>query len=329
MKIFYSLFCAILCFGLSFSVISEIAPAAFAAEKFIVIGTAGEHGVYYPAGGAICRLVKRRIKEHGVDCFVESTSGSVYNLNALHDGKFDLALAQTDWLYHAYRGTGEFALNNPDNSLRSVFSLHTEVFTVLARDDSGIATIRDLKNKRIGIGDDGSGMRATTAEVFKAEGWDKNSFAAMLPLKPAEQRKALCSGKVDVLLFATGHPNGNTEDITHKCKTHLISVTGPQIDKLLAENPYYLRVSLPGDMYPGSPNTINTFGVKAVLVTSDKVPEDTVYQVVKAVFDNLDNFKTLHPVFSTLDKKRMVSEGLIVPLHPGALKYYKEVGLIQ
>jgi len=302
---------------------------AEAAEKFITIGTAGELGVYYPAGGAICRLVKRGIKEHGIRCFVEPTSGSVYNLKALRAGELDLALAQTDWLYHAYKGTDDFAESGPDKKLRAIFSLHTEAFTVLVRADSGIKNIHQLKGRRIGMGDDGSGMRATGEEFLKAEGWNRESFAEMLELKPTELGKALCAGKVDAIFFTTGHPNGSTQEITGKCATHLINVEGPEIDKLIKSNPYYLRVSLPGGMYAGSPGVINSFGVKATLVTSARVDDDIIYQVVKAVFDNLDNFKTLHPVFSTLDKTTMVSEGLIVPLHPGALRYYKEAGLIK
>ncbi len=309
--------------------LTAIGSPALAGEKFITIGTAGEMGVYYPAGGAICRLLKLGIKEHGIRCFVERTSGSVYNLEALRSGELDVALAQADWIYHAYKGTGEFAKDGPDTSLRSIFSLHTEVFTVLARTDSGIASIHDLLGKRIGIAVAGSGMRATAEEFMRAEGWNKENFAELVELKSVEDGKALCAGQVDAIFFTTGHPNGGTEEITHRCATHIIPVVGAPIAKMIHDNPYYLHVTLPGGMYPGSPKPVATFGMKAVLVTSSKVDENTIYHVVKAVFDNLDNFKTLHPVFSSLDKHAMMSEGLIVPLHPGALKYYREVGLIK
>ena len=305
------------------------AEAVRAGEEFITIGTAGEQGVYYPAGGALCRLVKRGVKEHGIRCFVEPTSGSVYNLKALENGDLDLAFAQADRVYHAYKGTGDFERSGPDTSLRSVFSLHTEAFTVLARADSGINGIKDLEHKRIGIGSDGSGMLATAQEVIEAEGWSRDSFAAMPELKPSDLGKALCDATVDAILLTTGHPNGNTQDITMQCKTHLVPVEGMEIDKLIRDNPYYIRVTLPGHLYAGSPNAIRTFGVKATLVTTSDVDEETIYQVVKAVFDNLDNFKTLHPVFASLDKTKMVSEGLIAPLHAGALKYYREAGLIK
>lgn len=302
---------------------------AQAGEKFITIGTAGELGVYYPTGGAICRLVKRGIKEHGIRCFVEPTSGSVYNLKALRSGELDLAIAQTDWIYHAYKGEGDFADSGPDASLRSVFSLHTEAFTVLARADSGITTVKDLKHKRIGIGSDGSGMLATAEEFIKAEGWTKQSFALTKEFKTTALGNALCDGTVDAILLTTGHPNGSTQETTNKCPTHLVAVQGPEIDKLLEANPYYVHITLPGHMYKGSADDIATFGVKATLMTTSHVDDETIYQVVKAVFDNLDNFKTLHPVFASLDKSKMVSEGLIMPLHPGALKYYREVGLVK
>jgi TRAP transporter TAXI family solute receptor len=302
---------------------------AIAAGKLITIGTAGEGGVYYPTGGAVCRLIKRGTKEHGINCSVNTTSGSVYNLKSLKSGELDLAIAQTDWIYHAYKGTSDFRSSGPDKSLRSIFSLHTEAFTVLARGDAGIKDIHDLKHKRIGIGADGSGMLATAEEFIKAEHWDKASFASVKELKSADLGKALCDGTVDAILVTTGHPNGNTQETTSKCSTRLIAVEGEEIDKLMRNNPYYVHVTLPGHMYRGSPSPVNTFGVKATLVTTSHVDEEIIYQVVKAVFGNLDNFKTLHPVFSSLDKSKMVKEGLIVPLHPGALRYYREAGLIK
>lgn len=315
----------VLCLALSLS----ISIPANAAEKFITIGTANELGVYYPAGGAICRLVKRGIKEHGIKCFVQATSGSVYNLKALNKGDLDLALAQTDWIYSARKGEGEFASVGQNKKLRTVFSLHTEAFTIIARENSGIKDTRDLAGKRIGVGNDGSGMRATAQSFIKAEGWTKASFAAFRELKPSEQVNALCSGEVDAVFFTTGHPNGRTQETTSKCKTRLIPVQGKEIEKLLKENPFYYRITLPAGMYPGSPDPVQTFGVKAALVTSAKVDEEVIYQTVKAVFDNLENFKTLHPVFASLDKERMVTEGIIAPLHPGALRYYQEAGLIK
>lgn len=312
-----------------FTLITVFAGQSFAADKFVTIGTANELGVYYPAGGAICRLIKRGIKEHGIHCFVQATSGSVYNLKSLQKGELDMALAQSDWINSARSGTGEFAGAGANKKLRTVFSLHTEAFTVLARADSNIKTTRDLQGKKIGMGSDGSGMRATAEEFLKAEGWSKSSFAALREMAPSDQGKALCSGEVDAVFFTTGHPNGRTQETTHKCGTRLIPVSGPEIDKLLKDKPYYQRVTLPAGMYPGTKDPVQTFGVKAALVTTAKADDEVVYEAVKAVFDNLDNFKTLHPVFASLDKQRMVTEGIIAPLHPGAVRYYRETGLIK
>lgn len=303
--------------------------SCYAGEKPLTIGTAEKLGVYYPTGGAVCRLLKRGIKEHGIDCEVKLTSGSTYNLKSIAKGRLDLAIAQSDSIYYAKKGKNEFVGYGKNDNLRSIFSLHTEAFTVLVRSDSDINSIRNLKGKNIGIGDDGSGMKNTAWQVIKAEGWNKDSFADIIEAKPSELGKELCSGNVDAILFTTGHPNASTQKINNLCPNRMISVEGKEIDKLLADNPYYDKFIIPAGLYKGSKEAVNTFGLKATLVTSEDISDEYVYQIVKAVFDNLDDFKTLHPVFATLDKNQMVSQGLVVPLHNGAIKYYKEVGLLK
>lgn len=301
---------------------------AQARDKIVTIGTGGVTGVYYPAGGAICRLVNRGRKEHGIRCSVESTGGSIYNLNALAQGELELGISQSDWQYNAYHGKGMFA-DSANPKLRSLFSLHSEPFTVVARADSGIKTLDDLKGRRVSIGNPGSGMRATMEEVMRAKGWDNKSFSQVLELKATEQPAALCGNKIDAMVFAAGHPNGSIQEVTNGCDAKLIPVTGPDIDKLMTEHPYYASTVIPGGMYNGNPTDTKTFGVKATLVASADVSEDDVYQIVKAVFENFDSFKTLHFVFAALDKNRMLTAGLSAPLHPGAIKYYKEAGLMK
>lgn len=300
-----------------------------AGEKFVTIGTGGVTGVYYPAGGAICRLVNRGRKEHGIRCSVESTGGSIYNLNAISQGELDLGVAQSDWHYNAYAGKGVFTDQGPNLKLRSLFSLHGEPFTVVARADSGIKTFDGLKGHRVNIGNPGSGMRATMEEVMKAKGWTRKVFSLVSELKAAEQAQALCDNKIDAMVFAAGHPNGSIQEVTTTCDTHLIPVDGPEIEKLIVDHPYYAPAVIPGGMYTGNPDDVKTFGVKATFVSSADVADDMVYQIVRAVFDNFDSFKTLHFVFASLDKAKMVSDGLSAPLHNGAIKYYKEAGLIK
>lgn len=304
------------------------APAS-ANERIVTIGTGSITGVYYPAGGAICRLVNRARKEHGIRCFVESTGGSIYNLHALRDGEVNFGIVQSDWQYAAYRGEGVFADGPAYKDLRSVFSLHSEMFTVAVGKDSGITSFADLKGKRVNLGDRGSGMRAIMQELMEKKGWNSRSFASAGDLKPDVAAKALCDGSIDAMVFAAGHPNGLIQEITANCGARLVPVEGSEVDSLLKDNPYYARTSIPGGMYTGNPQNTSTFGVKATLVTTAAMDEQIVYQMTKAVFDNFDSFKTLHFVFATLDRDRMVSAGLVAPVHPGAMRYYREAGLIK
>jgi uncharacterized protein len=306
-----------------------LAQPTRAQENIITIGTGSVTGVYYPAGGAICRLINRGRKEHGYRCFVESTGGSIYNIRALRDGEISFGIVQSDWSYNAYRGEGTFADGPAFRDLRSVFSLHSEMFTVAVSKGSNIKKFSDLKGKRVNIGDPGSGMRDIMQRLMDINHWTKSSFAEASELKPADASKELCEGKLDAMVFAAGHPNGLIQQITSNCGAKLIAVEGEQVDKLIAENPFYARTAIPGGMYQGNPQNTATFGVKATLVTTADADDEAVYQLVKAVFDNFDSFKTLHFVFATLDKERMVSAGLIAPIHPGAMRYYREVGLLK
>ncbi|MCB1785717.1 MAG: TAXI family TRAP transporter solute-binding subunit [Gammaproteobacteria bacterium] len=302
--------------------------SAAIANSFITIGTGGVTGVYYPTGGAICRLVNKGRKEHGIRCSVESTGGSVYNLNTIRAGELDMGVAQSDWQYHAYHGTDKFAEQGPNKDLRAVFSVHAEPFTVVARKDSGIKTFDDLKGKRVNIGNPGSGQRGTMEVVMNAKGWTNDDFTLVSELKAAEQSQALCDNKIDAMVYVVGHPNGSIKEATTSCDTVLVPVDGPVIDKLVADNPYYRKAVIPGGMYSGTDQDVPTFGVGATFVSSTNTPGDTVYQVVKAVFENFDDFRKLHPAFANLKKEEMVKDGLSAPLHDGAAKYYKEAGLM-
>jgi hypothetical protein len=312
----------------AFVLFMEAPPAQAADQTFVTIGTGGVTGVYYPTGGAICRLVNKTRKEHGIRCSVESTGGSVYNLNTIAAGELDMGVAQSDWQYHAYNGTSKFESKGPNKDLRAVFSVHPEPFTVVARADSGIKNFQDLKGKRVNIGNPGSGQRGTMEVVMGALGWSKADFKLASELKSAEQSKALCDNKIDAMVFTVGHPSGSIKEASTSCDSVLVNVTGPVVEKLVKDNAYYRMATVPGGMYRGTPNDTKTFGVGATFVTSAKVPENVIYNVVKAVFENFDSFKKLHPAFSVLKKEEMIKDGLSAPLHKGAVKYYKEAGLM-
>lgn len=299
------------------------------ANNFITIGTGGVTGVYYPTGGSICRLVNKGRKQHGVRCSVESTAGSVYNINTIRAGDLDMGVAQSDWQYHAYNGTSKFKDAGAFKELRAVFSVHAEPFTVVARADSGIKNFEDLKGKRVNIGNPGSGQRGTMEVLMKAMGWDKSAFSLASELKSSEQSSALCDNKIDAMVFTVGHPSGSIKEATTSCDSVLVNITGPVVDKLIADHDYYRKAVIPGGMYRGNPDDTTTFGVGATFVSSTATSADTVYTVVKSVFENLDSFRKLHPAFANLKADEMVKDGLSAPLHDGAAKYYKEAGLIK
>ncbi|MBL4811988.1 MAG: TAXI family TRAP transporter solute-binding subunit [Rhodobacteraceae bacterium] len=312
----------------SAAVVALMAPAAMA-EEFITIGTGGVTGVYYPTGGAICRLVNQGRREHGIRCSVESTGGSVYNINTIREGELEFGVAQSDWQYHAYNGTSRFEEAGPFEELRAVFSIHPEPFTVVARADSGVTTFADLVGMRVNIGNPGSGARGTTEVVMEAMGWTVDDFALASELKASEQSAALCDNQIDVMIYTVGHPSGSIQEATTACDSILVPVDGPVIDALIADNSYYRSATIPGGMYRGNDNEVPTFGVGATFVTSTAVSEEAVYVIVSAVFDNFDDFKRLHPAFANLDPREMATAGLSAPLHDGAAKYYREQGWIE
>lgn len=304
------------------------APVAHA-EEFITIGTGGVTGVYYPTGGAICRLVNRGRKEHGIRCSVESTGGSVYNINTIREGELEFGVAQSDWQYHAYNGTSKFEEAGKFEKLRSVFSVHPEPFTVVARADAGIKNFDDLKGKRVNIGNPGSGQRGTMEVLLEAKGMTTDDFKLATELKPAEQSAALCDNQIDAMVYTVGHPSGSIQEATTACDSVLVTVDGEAVEKLVEDNPFYRMATIPGGMYRGSDEDTMTFGVGATFVTSADVSEEAVYTVVKSVMENMDAFKKLHPAFANLDPKSMATASLSAPLHAGAAKYYKEAGLIE
>ena len=310
-----------------FAALAAPTPVA-AQQKFVSIGTGGVTGVYYAAGGAICRLVNKDRADHGLRCSVESTGGSVFNINTIKAGELDFGVAQSDVGYNAYNGLGQFKDAGPYKKLRSVFSLHPEPFTYVVRKEANIKSFDDLKGKRFNVGNPGSGTRASMEQFMQAKGIDMSFFSLASELRPDEHGPALCDGKIDGFMYGVGHPSANIQDPTTTCGAQLLSITGAEVDKLVADNPYYAKATIPGGLYPNNPNETQTYGVLATFVTSADVPEETVYLIVKTVFDNIEDFKKLHPAFGVLNPKEMVKNGLSAPLHPGAEKYFKEKGLL-
>lgn len=303
-----------------------LSSAVQAEEKFVTIGTGGQTGVYYVAGQSICRFLNRGAAEHGIKCNAPASGGGVANVNGIRSGEFNFGIMQSDHQFKAMNGVAPFEKEGAMADIRAVFSLQSEVFTILARRDANIASFDDLKGKRVNIGNPGSGQRDTLEEIMQVKGWDRSAFSLAAELKPAEQASALGDNNIDAMTYFVGHPNGAIQEATTTTDAVLVPVTGAEIDKLLAAKSYYTKADIPGGVYKGNDAPTPSIGGKAVLSTSAKASPDVVYQLVKSVFDNIDRFKRLHPAFADLKEAEMINVGLSAPLHEGAVRYYKERG---
>ena len=298
----------------------------FAAE-FITIGTGGVTGTYYPTGGSICQMVNKNKKSTNIRCSVESTGGSVYNVNTIKAGELDFGIAQSDTVYQAFKGEGKFAGSAAVPELRSAMAIYPELLALVVSQKSGIKTITDVKGKKLNLDSPGSGTRMTADIVFEAFGLKASDLALANELKASEGPTLLQDNHVDGYFFFAGHPTANIKDAANSLDISIVPIAGPGIDALLKKYPYYAKGIISGTYYKGVPNDVPSIGVKAVLVTSTKVKDEVVYQVTKTILDNFDKFKELHPAYKTITKESLL-EGLSAPQHPGAIKAFKEAGLL-
>ncbi|MEH6576930.1 MAG: TAXI family TRAP transporter solute-binding subunit [Amphritea sp.] len=296
-----------------------------AENRIVSLGTGGITGLYYPTGGALCRLVNLTRQNHGIRCAVHSTLGSITNLEQVASGDFDLGIAEAGQLYRAVKKEGSFS----DSSLRTLASLFPESLSVLVRSDSGIHTFDDLLNKRINIGKAGSSQRFTLDLLMAARGWQLDDFAEVVMLEPAEQATALCEDRIDATLYVVGHPSGAIKEAIRDCSSQLISLSARDITALIQQNPHYLQVSIAGGFYSAELPDVVTAGVNATLFTRADLPDEVAYAIVKSLFEQFERFRQMHPAFSLLQPEQMVSAPLAAPLHPGAARYYRESGLMQ
>ncbi|UCF43702.1 MAG: TAXI family TRAP transporter solute-binding subunit [Planctomycetota bacterium] len=296
--------------------------------RFVTIGTGGVTGLYYPTGGAISKMVNDRFDQYGIKATVESTSGSVFNINAVLSGDLDFGVVQSDRQFQAYNGLAEWSEAGKQTELRSVFSIHPESITLIAAKGSGIRQVKDLRGKRINLGNPGSGQLQNSRDVLGATGLTEQDLSAEY-VKAVEAPGLLQDERLDGFFYTVGHPNGNIKEATSgRIKVFIVSITGEDVNKMLQEYPYYTKSVIPQSFYPYALNTedIDTIGVKATLVTSEKVDGDIVYAITREVFENFEDFKLLHPAYQVLKKQEML-RGLSAPVHRGALRYYKEAGL--
>ena len=325
-----SLWLALACLTPILLTACDLAPIRLAERAPVTIATANPGAIYYPVGNAICRIVNLADNaEPAKRCQAVASDGAVANVARVRRGDATLGLTQSDLAYAAFRGEGLFAAHGADRELRTVVALHRESFTVIARADAAIRNFQDLRGKRVGIGKTGAGYTFTRDAVLEFYGWTISDFDRALELGPAEQNQTLCNNEVDAIIFETVHPDGLTQQATSQCRARLVPISGPPIARLLAAHPYYVASVILGGTYDGNPGDTPTFGTQTLLITSARVPDDLVYQVVKALFENSDDFRRLHPALWTLTRRDMVPSEAVMPMHPGALRYYRETGLLR
>lgn len=300
---------------------TEAAP-----ERDIVIGSGAVAGVYFPAAGAICRVVS--IRDPGRRCLVESNVNSSANLERLTGGLLDFAVVQSDWLMHASKGTSLFRPNGPDETLRAVLSLHAEALTLVARAGAGITKPEELDDKRVNLGAAYTYQRVLTETMLRAFGLDEDDFTQVMELSAPEQFTALCTGELDATAFVAAHPSPILADAMQRCDLRLVPIAGKKIDKLLESRKELASTVVPGGSYAGAPDDVPTFGLRAVLATTTQVEDEIVGAVVEAVLGELPTLIEQHPALAHLDRKTMARAGIALPLHPGAKRAFESLGVL-
>ena len=285
-------------------------------SQALTIGTGPLNGVYYPTGGAICRVLNAGHALHGDSCTVQSTRGSMANLKALNKGEVQLALVQSDVLHHALHGSGPFSGQGANHELRSLFRLYQESLTLLAAPNSGITTLADIEGKRVYPGNPGTGEQITSKALMAAMGWQPGQFVAYQLKSNSEPLEGLCDGSLDAAFVVEGHPSLSIGDLINRCKVRLIPIEGEQVDKLLKRHPYYQRSRIAANLYPGQTSSLNNIGMSAELVTLDSLPDPIVRTVRDTLLARVKQFSRLHPALSKVTPEQLQAQTEL-PLHPG------------
>ncbi len=293
----------------------------------ILIGSGQTTNFNYHVGKVLCRMINTNIDS--IDCQHQRTTGSISNLDNVRLGSLDLGIVASDIQYHAINKTGMFKfMDLTYANLRSLFSLHDIPFTLIVHKNSKIKTLEDLSGKRVNLGNFGSSQRNIMNDVMKAQGWTKKEFLLTEEFTDSQSQLslALCHGGVQATVSSNVHPDLVVKQLTNLCDAIVIGVRGKKIESLLSSKPYYIKTTLPGGLYDNNDDGFETIGLKSTVITSEDLDQETAYRMVKIVFNNLYRLKRMHPTFNNLTPLKMATEGLTAPLHPGAMKFYKEKG---
>ncbi|MEZ5661225.1 MAG: TAXI family TRAP transporter solute-binding subunit [Burkholderiaceae bacterium] len=298
--------------------------AANRGQRLVTIGSGEFGGVYFPAAGALCRLLNRETGRHGIRCVAEPSRGSLQNVADLIDDRTDFGIVQTDIQADAVQGRGRFAIQGPQRQLRALFALHAEPITVLARLDAAGADFTDLLAHRVALGQPASGTRATLSMLLEALSIKESEFAEVRDYGPLMAGNALCENRIDAFAYVVGHPNHLVRGVSESCAIRIVAIRGSAVSALLADRPYMTPAKVPGGLYVGVDEPVSTIGVRASLLTTERTSERMAYELTRAVGENLAALGELHPALAGL-RIEDLRAGLTAPLHPGAARYFAEV----
>lgn len=299
-----------------------------AEDKFLALGTASTRGTYFPVGNTLCNLINEKRDSHLVRCLAYPTGGSVYNIQALTSGELDIAITRSDLAYKAFNGLAQFEPIGANRDLRTVTNLYSQPVVITVRKDSGINTFDDFLGKTINIGNRGSGKRAIADQMFKIMGWTKADFAGTTEFSTRGQSKPFCEEKVDILIESIGLPAPLYDRLATDCNAKFIDIPKKLADGFKKSGPFFFDYKIPASINPNNETDVNTVGIKVVLLSLTTVSPETVATVADSIFGEKGKFQKSHPALSLSDPNSMVNEGIHVPLHDGAEKYYEDKGLL-
>jgi len=317
--------------ALTATLVGALAGSVAASEtrRVLPLATGDVTGAYFPAGIALCRVVNEGRREHGLRCAAVPSQASVENIGLLRTGEADLAIVQSDVQDAALRGAGAFGDTGPYPELRAVMGLYPEPLTLVVRAEAGIATLADLPGKRVSLGAPGSGQRAQIDALMARLGWRASAFREALELEPAAAVNALCEDRIDAFFYVVGQPALAIQEATSSCGATLVDVAGPEVDALVAANPFYAAEEIPAGLYAGVDRPVQSFGVLATLVTRADASDADIEIVAGAILDDLPALAGFDPTLAGLDPAVMASRGLTAPLHPGAEAAFRARGFLE
>jgi TRAP transporter TAXI family solute receptor len=295
-----------------------------AAAQFINILTGGTSGIYYPLGIGLSNIYSKALPDAKVS--VQSTKASVENLNLLESGRGEAALTLGDALSLAWAGNKDAGYEKPLRNLRGISAMHANYVQIVARADSGIRTLADLKGKRVSVGATKSGTELNARAVFAAAGLKYSDFAKVEYLPYKQSADLLQNRQIDVTLQSAGLGNPALRDLANSVDVVFIPIP-PDVVAKIGDKAYVDGV-IPADTYKGQTAAVPVAKIENFLVTRKGVSTDTVYKMTKAMYEHLDELVAAHAAAKSIKLDNAIA-GMPIPLHPGAEKYYREVGLIK